>query len=86
MRLKRSIARCDPEPLPDVPHRMSSGRALARLMSSRTLFTGNDGCTTSICGRVAIRLTPAKSRTGSNGGFFIRMGVTSRLGAVMRKV
>src|SRR5215510_1668437 len=40
-------------PTPAVEKEIALGRALARAVSSLTVFTGSDGCTERICGLIA---------------------------------
>ena len=52
-------------PLPAEPKVSLPGFALASAISSVTVFAGTDGCTTSTRGATCVRLTGAKSFTGS---------------------
>ena len=45
--LNSSVPRCGRLPLPAEPYESLPGFAFAYAMSSGTLFTGSDGCTTS---------------------------------------
>ena len=61
MRFNISTVKCCPLPLPEDENNTSLGRALAKPISSFTLFTGSDGCTDSTLADCTNSDTGAKS-------------------------
>ena len=62
-----AAAKCCELPAPAMPQFSAPGLALARAISSATLRTGTEGCTTRRHALSAISETGAKSRTTSKG-------------------
>jgi hypothetical protein len=67
--LNISAEMCDWMPLPPEPYASAPGRAFASAISSATLATLTDGCTTSTCPAVATSDTGMKSPSASYGSF-----------------
>jgi hypothetical protein len=73
--LNNSPDRWVPVATPEEPNESLSGFSLASAISSLTLFTPTDGCTTRILGVVETSAIGAKSRAKSND----RLGLTTAL-------
>ncbi len=73
--LSSSAERCVPVATPEEPNDSASGFASASSISSLTLFTPTEGCTTSSIGVVDTSAIGAKSLTKSK----VRFGTTAAL-------
>src|SRR3977135_1166909 len=67
--LNSSVIRCAVAPVPEEENAYLSGFARTCAMNSLAFDAGNEGCVTSAKGAAAIRLTAAKSFSGSEGCF-----------------
>ena len=56
----------------------SSGLDFASAISSRTVFTGSEGCVASTFGVLAISMTGAKSRSASKGALWMSGSIHRR--------
>ena len=63
--LNNSPPRCDDVPLPAEGNSSWPGRRFASAMTSLTVFAGSAGCTTMSSGAEEIRITGARSLSGS---------------------